>query len=206
MKSGAFILFFGLLMAWSARADAIYTFTGYPFYDTTGNVTVPTVTCEDPSDCTSTIGLTSADSISGSFDLASPVPADFDSQVNPVSWSFTDGLTTITNANALYSYFGLTTAFDGTIFDWNIAFGAKTPLYDVDFVLSGDGGTGVQYFDLDGNPLVGAADPFGGSWVVTIQSVPEPVSFTLVSMGIGLASFVGCRRVGLASRSSNTPS
>jgi hypothetical protein len=88
-----------------ARADTVYTYTGNPFDQFSAGAACPPL-------C----------SISVSFTLAEPLPDNlpFLTLVSPLSFSFTDGSTTITQANQSFMAFGLGTDSQGNIGAWEV--------------------------------------------------------------------------------------
>ena len=106
-----FVLLFLLSLGFvtTVSADVTYEYTGNDF------TTVFTPSGAGP--------YTTSDFISGSFTVASPLAADFTGTINPVSFSFTDGVQTITNLNYLpsLSTFGVQTDNNGNIQYWAIS-------------------------------------------------------------------------------------
>src|SRR5271156_2093081 len=58
--------------------------------------------------------------ITGSFTVAAPLAANANYYFTPLSFSFTDGLTTFTPANVTGSAFGVVTNSFGQIIGWNM--------------------------------------------------------------------------------------
>lgn len=210
------MFFVALLSAVSACADAIYTFRMDDFSGRNppcrqwgfhgclafeeSSFAGPATSCQSSHDCTSTVGLTSSSSISGRVDLASPLPADGEYHpVIPLSWTFTDGVTTITNTNGFWASgaqgFSLQLDSTGAVRDWFFAIGTVTKNYKVIFIstpglvsgCSGPLGVGVTdcYFDLSGNLLVSAFSyNVFPNWAETNTSTPELTSFAQAVVGI----------------------
>jgi hypothetical protein len=90
----------------AAEADTIYTYTGNPF--------------------TSVFGpYTTSDFISGSFDLATPLANNLpETVISPLSFSFTDGVQTITNTTpgVVVGSFSVATDSSGKPEFWDIFF------------------------------------------------------------------------------------
>ncbi|HHO58812.1 MAG TPA: hypothetical protein ENJ64_01120 [Thiotrichales bacterium] len=77
---------------------------------------------------------TSAMSVTGSFELAAPLAANlFFADLNPLSFSFSDGINTITDATATQSSFQFATDFTGEIAGWRISVSTSDG-----FVFAGD--------------------------------------------------------------------
>src|SRR5262249_12273744 len=100
---------FVLGLAPSARADAIYTYTGNPFFPSSNFV--GNYAC--PPECR----------VTGSFTVPQPLPVNLPGLVvepEPVtSFSFTDGNPTWMNTNA-GAFFGVGTDSTGAIIEWDV--------------------------------------------------------------------------------------
>jgi hypothetical protein len=162
-----------------ANASSVtYTYTGNPF-----------TTIDAPDSCPSQC------SIDGSVTFAQALPANLNSMATftPLSYSFTDGLITITQNNAatgsVFDYFQ--TDASGMIIGWDIFLESAnnqalitttlgTPLdLSADFNTFGDG------FNTD--------EP--GTWTSSASVVPEPESIVLFSSGLaGLIGHLAQRR------------
>lgn len=164
------------LFAASARADTIYTYTGNPFTVFTGLDACPPV-------C----------SISGSFTLASSLAANLPfEEISPTAFSFTDGSVSVSNLTGV-GRFEVATDSGGNISFWEIALGSgqtfgpgvcisldsvRDPVgTPQDNSLTASCSTGA----LTGTALVNA-NP--GRW--SSSSVPEPGTFILVVIGLGI--------------------
>lgn len=170
----------------TAKADTVYTYTGNPFTSFGG-----VEHC--PPEC----------SISGSFTVAAPLLnltlAASGGNVTPLSWSFTDGNATLTQANTdpgLF-HFNLQTDGSGAITAWSV------------FLASSGGdtiglGTDSGLIDLSNYE---ANSPFGlgaaqnsndqGTWTMssTTTAAPEPSSVVLLLAGLLGLALVARRRV-----------
>jgi hypothetical protein len=191
----------------SLRADEIFYFgANLTGLDVLGG---PAVTCPFgvPDMCFSTIGLSSYSSLSMTVDYAGPLVIG--SYGTPTSWSFTDGVTTITSADAFHSTgdsfeFNVQPCPDpnfcpgGTngdyVADWFVSVGTDTPQYEVSFT-SNDFGAGETYADLNGNLLLRADIDMPTYWVLvsTPSTVPEPAGLPLLVVALVGAGLVGAR-------------
>jgi hypothetical protein len=89
------VLVAGLATAAAAHAQsALYSFSA-PAYTTTSNHTA--------ADCSPVIGgcvtYTAGLSVSGSFTMATAIPASFSGSVTPTSWSFSNGVNTLSSSS-----------------------------------------------------------------------------------------------------------
>ena len=149
----------------AARADTIYTYTGNQFASATNP-------------------YTTAMSVSGSFTLPSPLGTNLSNDViTPTSFSFFDGVQTLTEANPNYTFefFDIDTDAFGNITKWTVNLSLSgTPAHQI-FTACGI----AKCFDSgqSGSSLALAEDP--GTWSVSSTSaVPGPV------VGAGLSGAV----------------
>jgi hypothetical protein len=183
---------FAFSSAPAAKADTIYTYTGQPFTNFSGLAS-----------CTNGVG---ACALSGTIDLASPVPAN--SQVvvsscveaNPgdcsghppnvglLSWSFTVGQHDTIDNNTLNSYspadifLELDSGANGQIVGWYLL------VSDDHQGFMSDGPNQPLPGDTFDSINEGAFTAVPGTWTVT----PEPS--TLILLAIGFLSMAGARR------------
>ena len=161
----------------AARADTVYSYTGLDYTFVEGS-------------------YTTNEHVTGTFTLANPIGANqMYAVVTPISFSFSDGVQTITSSTAFASTFqAINTDADGNITQADIILEQ----------LAGVGGGALAFIDvLDG--AVGnfndAYVPFfsegsvnaGGTFTTLPASVtPEPSSFAL--LGTGLLGVAGVMR------------
>ena len=105
------------LFAVTSRADTTYMYAGNPFNQFGGSAVCPP-------QC----------SFSGFFTVAAPLPDSSTVGFAPLTFSFTDGLSTITQTNALAFEGEVITDSSGEIVSWNLAFDQNTCLTGPCFV------------------------------------------------------------------------
>lgn len=159
-----------LAVATPATADTQYTYTGNQFNFLLGT------SC--PPEC----------NLSGYFTLPSPIGDNVNGAFfTPTTFSFTDGLMTITQANATGFHFGgVSTNSAGVIVAWNMDW--MTADYKMFSGTNPPGCAGCSVIDVTFNNAITieAAIPNDpGSWTTTNTSVvPEPTSLVFVITGL----------------------
>ena len=142
---------------------------------------------------------TTAMNISGSFEVASALPASFSGVVVPLAFSFTDGRTVFSNplpGTTISNQFVFTTDSAAEIQDWNVqlAFtsGATT------FSLSTSPGVASASITNPGGadriPVAGIIKVCTGIWCINPIPIPEPATYAMMLAGLALMGFVGRRR------------
>jgi PEP-CTERM motif len=183
------------LLTTSAWADTVYTYTGNPF-TSNGNPLLYSYSYPP---------FTPSDSVTGSFTLASPLEANLPilgpdgfTTVTPTSFSFTDGVNTLSNTDS-FEYLTLDVGTDatGAINQWIISLQTynNVLIYTEDWVSRDDQGWDGQpgvIGDIRGNP---------GTWTSSTTdpspaTTPEPSSIAL--LGTGILGLVGTVRRKLA--------
>lgn len=189
-----------LLSAAPARAAVIYSYTG-PLFTSTSAIGI----APDP--------YTTADRVTGSFTMAAALGPNLGpwSPVTPLSFSFFDGVNTLTNLNTVSSSFKVTTDSTGLLVGWSIEMFSPSQVTKV--------GKSIEtFYGLDENSVFQSLDRGADSgcvirngtcpvylqvaftngtertWDVEDSNpgVPEPTSMLLV--GAALAGFVARRR------------
>jgi hypothetical protein len=174
MRTRVLFLLAAISLPLPLLADTTYTYTGNDFINY------------------HTSPFTASDSISGWFTLSSPLADNLSSltYITPVSFSFTDGVDTITNQTHHIGYsFGFVTNASGAITQWNIGISDQlgnqiAPVNETGYSMD----LAYTFFALggyeNGNP---------GTWSEENSSsvTPEPSALVLFATGLmGLASAV----------------
>jgi hypothetical protein len=158
-------------------ADTVYTYTGNDF----STFSSPTV-------------FTSADSLTGSFTVATPLGANLEVQLQPVSFSFSDGVETFTQANTTASSnLVVFTDASGDILAWDISLISS----DSTNVLTSDDNFIDEGFALvNGVAESGFVEHDSGTWSVLETGDPSvaPEPSTLTFMATGALGLVGIMR------------
>jgi hypothetical protein len=167
------------LLAVVGKADTVYTYTGNPFNQFFG------ATC--PPEC----------NISGSFTVSTPLAPNLTSLFifTPNSFSFTDGIVTITQANATASAFEVITDSLGNITGWNNEY------FSGNFLMFSStnppGCVGCSITDQSGvqpNVRFAAINNSAGTWSFVTTPVPEPSSVLLLGTGLLALLCLGARK------------
>lgn len=173
------VAFMSLLDFSPASANTIYTYTGNDFTITTG-------------------AYTTSDQVTGTIDLATALGDNFGpSFISPVSFSFSDGVQTLTNLTAGLdaNFLGFSTDASGNIVTWIVLMNEPFSLLNYEIytekpnptdAFSSDGGyyaTTNEGYVL-GNPSM---------WTAMSQT-PIPAALPLFASGLGAIGLLGWRR------------
>lgn len=176
MKFPFFALLAALLVPLPASAGTVtYTYTGADFTSVSGS-------------------YTTSDSVSGEFTLPAPLADNLTvlTAITPTSFSFSDGVQTLTQANASAG-FDVATNSSGSITQWYIliqttAGGALETIDYPSLIVEDDASSAA------GSEGLSAFSP--GTWTETdIVSTPEPASLFLVGSGLAAAFARRLRKV-----------
>jgi len=171
-------------VASSARADALYIYTGTGFTNFDNPTMLPT-------------GVLA---LNGSVTLPTALGDNFSGFVTPAAFSFSDGATTITQANLSLPYdsFYFVTNSSGAIVNWDVELCAVGPTcaIPVDYVesINTSGSTDDYSLYIDAGGTYGFAYNLSspGAWVGPTVTTPEPSA--LILLGTGLIGLIGVRR------------
>jgi hypothetical protein len=181
---GALAVFlFGALPVAASADPVTYTYTGNDFTSFT-----------QPS------AYTTSDSVTGSVTLSSALADNINTFVlepgaSVLSFSFSDGLQTITNLNATGSAFAFKTDASGNITDWQLTVNIGPVASDSIASVNAPGNLGVFDQGVFENSQ-GTNRSSAGTWVTGSTSVstdvPEPASIAILC--VGLLGFAVMRR------------
>jgi PEP-CTERM motif len=150
------------------------------------------------SDFTSVNGpYTTADSVTGEFTLSAPLADNLTTltDITPVSFSFSDGVQTITNLSVTPSYnhvdFEFETDATGDITFWNVEISPAPGTEVVTYSLPGPSDS-ADIGTFSGSE--GATVPALDDWTTTTAVTPEPASLMLVATGLAGALTLRRRR------------
>jgi hypothetical protein len=162
-------------------ADTTYTYTGNDFtYFTVG------------------APFTTSMSVSGSFTVASPIPASYGTWANVLAFSFTDGIDSFSSSDPNDTLTAMiSTSASGAFNVWAIVATSTSgaDLYTC-FAVAGGCDTTDLGRSIGGTSAFNLADQ--GTWAsTTLTPVPEPSAIFLFGSGLaGLAGIVRCRLLG----------
>ena len=164
-----------LFLVSSARADAVYTYTGNAFDSFNGSFACPT-------ECR----------IAGSFTLDQPLSANLTFvTLFPLSFSFTDGAITLTKSNSLPTlpsllplFMEFSTDATGAITSWDVRIQGKQSVGFRSLATSSDpfGPAEDITRSLRGDSALITNNP--GTWSVVTATTPEPTSMFLLVAGL----------------------
>jgi hypothetical protein len=179
---GLGVLILATFCAPLTKAGVIYTYTGNDF-------------------TTAAAPFTTDDSITGSFTVLAAFGDDLSlTFFTPTSFTFSDGVDTVTNVTAISSYFGVATNSLGQISDWVVGINEVTgPLIQT---FGPTSGLPYGYADEAANAshtiYAGTLPGDNGSWTES----PEPSPFVLTATALLALAFVARKRVAQGIRQS----
>ena len=177
------LAFMSLLGFSPASADTIYTYTGNDFTSNSGS-------------------FTDADKVTGTIDLATALGDNSGSvEISPVSYSFSDGVQTLTNSNSSLSGYLATNAV-GTPVMWDLLIQLPDYLGEVSSKAIGplpEDQEDFAYVQQASYSFGSNSDP--GNWTTTtsVAATPLPATLPLFAGGLGFVGYLTRRKKSMAS-------
>ena len=156
-----------------AQSPRTYTYVGNPFVYFSGD------SC--PPEC----------SISGSFTVSQPLADNlaWETQITPVSWSFTDGNSVLTQSNSS-AYIYVSTDAAGNLVNWLVeVYNSTDQLYLV--TINYPNGQDTIDYSLSGGAIYGYIQNDNGAWIPPNQSFIIESTNTEPSAGVATSSDPG---------------
>jgi hypothetical protein len=137
---------------------------------------------------------TTSDSVTGSFTIATLAPNLVNQSIVPLSYSFSDGVQTLTNSNSVLGVVDIWTNASGAITGWGIG-----PTGSLGSTVSTAYAPGVfATEDVGAYPpgSLASADNTNdqGAWTSVTSATPEPSSLALMSTALLVLAFVARKR------------
>jgi len=159
----------------SARADAIYTYTGNAFNEFFNGGACPPV-CD----------------VTGSFTVADPLAANLPelTLITPISFTLTSAGVTLTDGEPTDSSLYVATDATGAIVEWSWVEVGPAASPDARILTENDSSIAADDVRLGTNPppfvgpRLGQISDDPGTWVETTTAVPEPGNLLLVCVGL----------------------
>jgi hypothetical protein len=122
--------------------------------------------------------------LTGSLTLSGPLPTNFDGTIDPIAFSFTDGVTTISNVNGgVFLDTGFVTDTNGKLIDWVMkdwlsGAGGITEFFTNSASVGAVAMDEASYFDGSAFASIDSS----GTW--TVSETPEPPALSLLAIGL----------------------
>ena len=165
----------------NANASEVYSYAGNPFTAFYSIVPGPPVDYD------------AGGSVSGEFTVASALGDDFNGNVTPTQFSFSNLLFAITNNDnspGNFSFY-IQTSDSGAILQWTISLLAGYPFAGLAITTSNSGDSTSS---IGPTTLIEASNSDPGNWSYSPAVTPLPPSLSLFALGLGALGLLGWRR------------
>jgi hypothetical protein len=156
----------------NAQASVVYSYTGNPFNTFVGPV------------------FSGSDAVTGELTIASALGDNFNGNVSPTQFSFSNGLSSITNFSLPSSVFDIQTSNTGAIIQWNIALSIGNGISSASISTS----QLADHSDISGPTTFSSGSNSGDPDAWSSAATPLPAALPLFATGIAALAVLRWRR------------